>query len=487
MKEKASDKYDAVIVGSGPNGLAAGIRLVQEGLSVLIVEASDTTGGGMRTKQLMQPDVWHDVCSAIHPTAVASPFFKRLPLQKHGLNWIYPKHPVAHPLDNESAVIAYDELSETAFHLGEDERFYQNLVTPLKESWPGLSGDLLAPLRFPKNPVKMLSFGLKGIQPATLFSRNFKTERAKALFAGMAAHSIQPLSHPATTAIGLVFFATLHSGGWPMAKGGSQSIADSLSNYFKALGGDIQTSFEVKSLEELPPSKVVLFDLTPFQVARIAGSKLPLNYLKKLRKYRYGSGAFKIDYILSEPVPWKDYETRRAGTVHLGGTFEEIARSEKEVYDGKHADDPYVIVAQQSLFDSDRTPDNRHTLWAYCHVPNGSETDMTEAMEKQIERFAPGFRDVIEQKTTMNTAHFQQYNPNYIGGDINGGSQHLGQLFSRPVHFINPYAMPAKGLYFCSSSTPPGGGVHGMCGYHAANLVLRKEFGINESKWKFKT
>lgn len=486
IKEQASATYDAIIVGSGPNGLAAGIRLLQEGLSVLLVEASDTVGGGMRTKELMQKGVWHDVCSAIHPTAIASPFFRKLPLQSYGLQWIHPKHPAAHPLDNEPAVIAYNDLEETAYHLGSDQHFYRNLVEPLRDSWDQLSHDLLAPLRFPKNPLKMLSFGWKGLQPSTLFSKKFREERSRALFAGMVAHSINPLNHPATTAIGLVFFATLHAGGWPMAKSGSQSIAESLAACFRALGGEIETSFEVKSMNSLPSSRAVLFDLTPLQVARIAGDRLPISYLGKLRKFRYGSGAFKIDYILKEPVPWKDYETRRAGTVHLGGTFEEIAQSELDVFEGKHPEKPYVIVTQQSQFDSQRTPDTRHTLWAYCHVPNGSERDMSNAIENQIERFAPGFRDIILEKASMNTSDFQQYNANYIGGDINGGRQDLRQLFSRPVHLFRPYATPARGLYFCSASTPPGGGVHGMCGYHAANLVLKREFGLSEPSWKFR-
>lgn len=486
IKKKASKKYDAIIVGSGPNGLSAGIRLAQEGLSVLILEASPTVGGGMRTKELMQKDVWHDVCSAIHPTAVASPFFKKLPLQKFGLEWIHPKHPAAHPLDNEPSVIAYNDLDETAFHLGADETYYRSLVTPLRDSWDQLSEDLLGPLKLPENPLKLLSFGLKGLQSSQRFRKNFRDKRTSALFAGMVAHSILPLSHLATTAIGLVFFATLHSGGWPLAKNGSQSIADALAAYFMSLGGEIETSYEVTSLRSLPDADAVLFDLTPMQVGRIAGDRLPLSYLRKLRKFTYGSGAFKLDYILKEPVPWKDFETRRAGTVHLGGTFEEIAQAEAEVYQGKHPEKPYVIVAQQSLFDPERTPDHRHTLWAYCHVPNGSEIDMTDAIENQIERFAPGFKDVVEERHVMNTADFQIYNPNYIGGDINGGSQKLSQLFSRPVSLIHPYATPAKGIYFCSASTPPGGGVHGMCGYHAANLALKREFGISKSRWKFR-
>lgn len=479
-KIKPSQEYDAVIIGSGPNGLAAGIRLSLEGLSVKIIEAKPTIGGGMRTMELMESGIFHDICSAIHPMAVSSPFFKRLPLKQFGLKWIHPTYPAAHPLDNETAVL-YKQLGETAFHLGVDEKTYKSMVKPLTDGWNSLSADLLAPLRFPNHPLKLARFGLSGLQSATLFQKNFKTDGAKALFAGMAAHSILPLNSWATTAIGLIFFATAHTGGWPLPEGGSQKIADALAGYFKSLGGEIETSHEIKNYEEIPKAKAVLFDLTPKQVARIMGDYFPPSYQKKLNKFRYGGGAFKMDYILSEPVPWKDQRIKKAGTVHVGGTFEEIAESEKMVSEGKHSEKPFVLTAQQSLFDPTRSPDNKQTLWAYCHVPNDSKVNMSLAIENQIERFAPGFKDTILSKHSMNTSDFQEYNANYIGGDINGGKQGIRQLFSRPVNFINPYATPLEGIYFCSSSTPPGGGVHGMCGYHAANLSLKKDFGINPS------
>jgi len=482
---QSTHSYDAVIVGSGPNGLAAAIRLALEGLSVKVFEASDTIGGGMRTKELMRPGYFHDVCSAIHPMAASSPFMKQLPLDQYGLKWIKPGYCAAHPLDDEPAVILSNDLYDTAFRLGRDEEKYKSIVSPLVENWDSLTKDFLGPLRFPRRPLQLAAFGLKGLQPAQLFQARFKTERAKALFAGLAAHSILPLSSPATAAIGLVFFGAAHTGGWPLPEGGSQSIAQSMADYLKSLGGEIETGFKVSSLQQLPDSKAVLFDLTPRQLAEIAGEKLPASYRKKLQKFRYGSGAFKIDYILSEPVPWKDPECLKAGTVHLGGTFKEIARSEKEMDSGGHPDDPFVLVAQQSLFDQKRTPDQKHTLWAYCHVPSGSTVDMTRQIENQIERYAPGFRDVIEQKVTMNTDDFHEYNANYIGGDINGGRQDIFQLFSRPVSIYQPYATPAKGIYLCSSSTPPGGGVHGMCGYHAATLALKKEFGMSKSDMKF--
>lgn len=439
----------------------------------------------MRTAELIQPGYKHDICSAIHPMAIASPFFKKLPLQKFGLNWIHPIHPAAHPLDNEPAAVLFNDLQETAFHLEKDADFYRKVVKPIQTNWDGLSKDFLGPLRFPKNPFQMGLFGLKALQPATRFQKKFKTERAKALFGGMAAHSILPLDSIATTAIALVFFGTGHTVGWPLPEGGSQSLADAMAEYFKSLGGEIETDFPVKTMDDLPKAKTVLFDLTPRQVSLIVGDRFPSSYKRKLRKFKEGAGVFKVDYILKEPVPWKDSECRRAGTVHLGGTFDEIAASEKKISEGGHPENPFILVAQQSLFDNTRTPDQKETLWAYCHVPNGSKVDMTDAIENQIERFAPGFKDLIEEKATMNTADFEEYNSNYIGGDINGGRQDITQLFSRPVHWINPYATPADGIYFCSASTPPGGGVHGMCGFHAANLVLKKEFGMSPSEWKF--
>lgn len=468
-------------MGSGPNGLAAAIRLAMKGLKVKIFESSDTIGGGMRTKELMHSGYYHDICSAIHPMAVSSPFLNQLPLQKYGLEWIHPIHPAAHPLDDEPAAILYNDLNETAFHLEVDEKTYKDIVTPLAVHWNSLTSDILAPLKIPDNPIRMMKFGLKALQPASRFRKQFTTTRAQALFAGMVAHSILPLDKMATTAVGLVFFATAHNQGWPLPKGGSQSIANSMGRYFESLGGEIETSAPIRKLSDLPSSRSILFDLTPLQVLRIIGDEFPLKYRRELNKFRYGSGVFKVDYILKEPVPWKNHECKRAGTVHLGGTFEQIASSERKIYDGGHPDDPFVLVAQQSLFDETRTPNDKQTLWAYCHVPNGSKVDMTERIENQIERYAPGFKEVIEERVIMNTGDFQAYNANYIGGDINGGRQSLSQLFSRPAGFYQPYATPLRGIYFCSASTPPGGGVHGMCGYHAAQLALKKEFGFKKS------
>jgi phytoene dehydrogenase-like protein len=469
-------EFDAVVVGSGPNGLAAAIALAREGYSVKIFESENTVGGGMRTLELTKPGFKHDICSAIHPMAASSPFLRELPLKDFGLEWIYPEFPLAHPLDNQPAVIQHPDITEMKSELKADFHSYRKLYDPLIQNWDQLTADILSPLGFPNHPIKLAKFGLKAFQSARRLTGRFKDERAKALFGGIAAHSILSLDKPVTAAIGLVLGAAAHSVGWPLPKGGSQSIADSMKAYFESLGGVIETGIRIKSLDMLPESRAVLFDLTPLQVLSIVGDRFPASYQKKLKNYRYGAGVFKIDYLLSEPVPWTDQRCNRAGTVHVCGTFMEIMESESSMSLNKHSEKPYVLVAQQSLFDKSRTPDNRETLWAYCHVPNGSDRDMTKPIEDQIERFAPGFRDVVEERATMTATDFESYNPNYIGGDINGGSQDLFQLFSRPVSVFSPYATPVKGIYICSSSTPPGGGIHGMCGYHAAKLVLKREF-----------
>jgi len=469
--------YDAVIVGSGPNGLAAAITLAQTGKSVKVFESKPTIGGGMRTQELTLPGYLHDVCSAIHPLGAGSPFFQSLPLHKYGLKWLYPEYALTHPLDDGSAVILQKSIQKTAQSLAEDGPAYQQLIKTYVENWPRMAPDLLGPFSIPKHPFLMAKFGLQAMQPAQMLAkRTFKGEKGRALLAGLAAHSIMPLNKPLTSAIGLVLGVLGHAIGWPLPEGGSQQIAESLGAYLKSLGGEIETGKTIQSLEELPSARTVLLDITPKQLLDIAGKQLPEWYQDKLRSFRYGPGVFKLDIALNGPVPWKNEECLKAGTVHLGGTMEEIAESEEAMWNGTHHPRPYVLVAQQSLVDSSRSPENKHALWAYCHVPSGSTEDRTDAIINQIERFAPGFRERILKIHKMNTADFQSYNPNYIGGDINGGIQDIRQLFTRPTARIVPYSTPLKGIYLCSSSTPPGGGVHGMCGYHAAQAALKSCF-----------
>jgi Phytoene dehydrogenase and related proteins len=470
--------FDAVVVGSGPNGLAAAIALQQEGLSVLIIEGKNEIGGGLRSAEFTLPGFVHDVCSAIHPLAIGSPFFNTLPLQDYGLFYTFPDLAAAHPFDDGTAAVLGSSIEETARLLGDDEQAYLKLLKPLVKDWPDIAADVLGPLHFPKHPIAMAKFGLNALTSATFLAKRFKTKAARGLWAGMAAHSIQPLSNLTTSAIGLVLMAAAHLKGWPIPVGGSKEIANALSSYFIALGGKIETGRYIKSLDELPSSRTVLFDVTPKQLLQIAGHKFSSIYKWQLERYRYGMGVFKVDWALDEAIPFTAKEARHAGTVHIGNTLEEITLSEKLSWQGKHADKPFVLLAQQSLFDTSRAPEGKHTAWAYCHVPNGSVTDMTETIEKQIERFAPGFRDRILAKHTMNTAQVEAYNPNYIGGDINGGVIDLGQIFTRPALRSSPYRTSAKGLYLCSSSTPPGGGVHGMCGYHAAKRALKDVFSI---------
>lgn len=478
MKLEKRD-YDAVVVGSGPNGLAAAILLQQNGLSVVVVEGKSTIGGGMRSAELTLPGFTHDICSAIHPLAVASPFFSKLPLHEYGLEYIYPEIAAAHPFDSGKAAVLKQSIDETASVFDEDAESYKKLMQPIVKNWPGIAPDVLGPLHFPKHPLAMASFGLKALQSVTSITKRFKTDEAKGFLAGMGAHSMQPLSSATTAAVALVLMASGHLKGWPLPKGGTQKIADALASYFISLGGKIETNTYITSLEHLPSAHAVLFDITPRQLLQIAGHKFSSIYKWQLERYRYGMGVFKVDWALDGPIPFKAEECRRAGTVHIGNTLGEITASEQLIWKGGVPDKPFVLLTQQSLFDPSRAPQGKHAGWAYCHVPPGSTVDMTDAIEKQVERFAPGFRERILAKHTINPAQMQEYNPNYIGGDINGGVIDIGQLFTRPALRWSPYKTSSKGLYICSSSTPPGGGVHGMCGYYAAKRALGDLFGIS--------
>lgn len=466
--------YDIVIVGSGPNGLSAGIVLAEKGLKVLIIEASETAGGGMRTAELTLPGFKHDVCSAVHPMGYLSPYFKTLPLEKFGLEWILPEASVAHPLDNGEAVLLTKSIEATASNLGADAKRYRQLVTHFVDRADHLIADSLKPLGIPNDPLLLLRFGLKAFQPAGYFGNQaFKSERAKALFAGCAAHSVLPFDKFFTTAIGMIFLITAHVENWAIPKGGAASIVNALSSYFRSLGGEFQFSTKITNFKQLPPAKKYLFDTDPLQLATIAEGQLPSAYRKRLAKFRFGPGVFKMDFALDGPIPWSDPNCLKASTVHLGGTLREIAKSEKDAWKGRHNTRPFVLLAQQSQFDSSRAPEGKHTGWAYCHVPEGSGTDMSAHIENQIERFAPGFKDRILAKHRMTPEDFHTYNPNYFGGAVTGGAADIFQLFTRPVARLDPYGTPNRDIFICSASSPPGGGVHGMCGYYAAKSALK--------------
>jgi phytoene dehydrogenase-like protein len=468
-----STEYDATIIGSGPNGLAAAIELARAGLSVCVFERNATIGGGMRSQELTLPGFVHDICSAIHPLGMGSPFFQGLRLSDFGLEWIQPDAPIAHPLPDGRAVLAERSLAETSQQLGVDAEPYQKLFSDLVRDWKLWGPEILGPVHIPAHPLLLARFSRLALRSArAIVDANFRGESARALFAGAAGHSVLPLDAVASAAIGLVMLTLAHAVGWPLPKGGSQKIANALAAYLGTLGGRIVTAAPINSLKDLPSSRIVMCDVTPRQLLQIAGGVLADGYQRRIRSYRYGPGVFKVDWALSSAVPWKDTGCRRAGTVHLGGTFEAIATSERDVSKGRHPEKPYVILVQPSLFDSSRAPSGKHTCWAYCHVPNGSTLDMTERIEAQIESVAPGFKDCVLARHTMNPAQFESHNPNYVGGDIAGGLTNLWQIVARPVLALSPYRTPVKGLYICSSSTPPGGGVHGMCGYHAARTAL---------------
>ena len=474
----SGESFDAVVVGSGPNGLMAALRLARAGRSVVVLEAAGTVGGGLRSAALTRPGFVHDICSAIHPLGLASPAFRDARLEEHGLRWLHPDAPFAHPLDDGRAAVQERSIAATAESLGADGPAYRKLFTPVVEHGDALVAGMLSPLSVPRSPFALARFGLTAIRSVrSVAEARFAGDIARAMLAGIGAHAMLPLESAGTAGYSLFLGMLGHLVGWPMAAGGSQAIADALVASLVAHGGEVRTGHEVTSMRpgEIPDSRVVLFDVTPRQLLRIAGDRLPNRYARTLRRFRYGPGVFKIDWALDGPVPWKASEVARAATVHLGGTLDEIAASERAVERGLHAERPYAIFVQPSAFDPSRAPTGDHTGWAYCHVPNGSEVDMREAIEAQVERFAPGFRDLITDRHVMGPAAVEAHDANYVGGDIGGGAGDIRQLFTRPNVSLHPWRTPAAGIYLCSSSTPPGPGVHGMCGWHAAGSALGHE------------
>jgi phytoene dehydrogenase-like protein len=470
-----------MVVGAGPNGLSAAIVLARAGKSVLVREAAAVIGGGTRTEELTLPDHHHDVCSTIHPMGVASPFFRELPLAQHGLEWVHTPTLLAHPLDDGSVITLERTVDATAAALGADGAAYRSLVEPFVERWEDLVHDTLRPIRIPRHPFFMARFGLSALQSVDrLVHRRFTRDSTRAMFAAIAGHCMLPLDWAATASFGLMLCVTGHAVGWPLAKGGSKQIAHALAAHLRELGGEIETNAPVTTLDSLPPARAVLFDVTPQQLLAIAGDRLHPGYRQRLERFRYGPGAFKVDWSLSGPVPWRGERCTETAVLHLAGGYDEVFHSESAPWHGIDHDRPFVLFVQPSLFDATRAPEGRQVAWAYCHVPNGSTTDMTAAIEAQVERFAPGFRDLITARSVMSPAALQAHNANLVGGDINAGAQHLRQLFFRPVPQWNPYVVPARSradLYLCSASTPPGGAVHGMCGYHGARTALRRSFG----------
>jgi phytoene dehydrogenase-like protein len=469
-----ASSYDAVVVGSGPNGLAAAITLAERGLSVHVIEAESEIGGGCRSGELTIPGFHHDFCAAVLPFGVASPFFRAFDPAAHGVEFVFPPTPLAHPLEGEDAVLLERSVDDTAANLGQDGARYRRIFGPLARHAPQLLEQFLGPLRLPRHPVTVGAFGIPALLPATAFARlAYRGVRARALFAGVAGHSMLSLDSPASTSVGLMLNLIGHAAGWPVVRGGTANVATALADRLTDLGGTIETGRRVASLADLPTSRLRLLDLVPRDIDNVCAEQLPERYRRRMRRYRYGPGVFKVDWALDGPVPWADPRCARAATVHIGGEFAEIVASEAAVAAGRHAERPLVILAQPSLFDTSRAPSGQQTLWGYCHVPNGSRRDMTSAIEAQVERFAPGFRDRIIARHTMDTAALEAHNANNVGGDINGGKFSLGQLFTRPAPRISPYTTPNPSIFICSSSTPPGGGVHGMCGWWAAQAALR--------------
>jgi phytoene dehydrogenase-like protein len=471
-------RYDVVVVGSGPNGLAAAAATARAGLATLVVEAHATAGGGMRTLALTQPGFMHDVCSSVHPLGIASPWFRQLALEERGVVWAHPIAPLAHVMRDGRVITLERSLDDTAAQLGRDADAYRKLMKPYVDRFAELVPMLLAPLRWPRKPALLARFGLDALSSLEgLVRTTFHDDAVGGLLAGIAAHAMVPLDAWATASFGLVLAISAHAVGWPVARGGSRTIADALVARLREAGGEVVVDYRVTSLDELPPARAYLLDVTPRQLIDLAGDRLPKRYRARLSRFRYGPGVFKVDWALRTPVPWRDHRCARAATVHLSGNVDEIAAAEQAVHEGELASKPFILFVQPSLFDPTRAPAGMHTAWAYCHVPHGSSIDATELIEAHVEMFAPGFRDTIVARSTLNALELEHYNPNYVGGDINGGLSNLRQLFTRPLPRRDPYATPAPDIFLCSSSTPPGGGVHGMCGYWAARSALARVFG----------
>jgi phytoene dehydrogenase-like protein len=477
-KDKETFDTDVVVVGAGPNGLAAAATLARAGLRVLVLERNATPGGGARTEALTVPGFLHDTCSTAHPLGRASPVFRALDLERHGLTWIEPAAPVAHVMDEDTVVTLERSVDETAAGLTRDGAAYARLMGPFARRFADLMDMFLGPLRVPAAPALFVRFGLQALRSMRGLARaRFRDARAPALLAGIAAHAMLPLDAAATASFALILGSAGHAVSWPLARGGSRAITDALLACLRQHGGEVHCNTTIDHLETLPRARAYLLDVTPRQFLRLAGSALPAIYRARLRRFRYGPGVFKMDWALRTPIPWRDPRCARAATVHLAGTLADVATSEAAVHAGHVADRPFVLLVQPSLFDDQRAPPGMHVAWAYCHVPNGSSLDVSARIEAQIERFAPGFAASIVARTTRNTAQMEQHNPNYVGGDINGGLADFGQLLFRPVARVDPYATPLPRVFLCSSATPPGGGVHGMCGYWAAQSALRRVFG----------
>ena len=475
MPTASRPRYDAVVVGAGPNGLAAAITMAMANRSVLVVEGAEQAGGGMRTAEVTLPGFRHDLCSAIHPLAIATPFLNRLPLDKHGLEWIHPEVLAAHPLDGGRAALLYHSIDRTAEGLGDrDGRAWRRLLGPAVGAWEDIAAQLTTPFGLPRHPLRFAAAGLQSLLPARgLLDAAFRDDEAKALFAGAAAHAFNPLERVTSAAFGFLLIGAGHAHGWPVPRGGSQAIADAMASYLRELGGEIVTGWPVASIDELPPADRYLLDVGPHQLLAIAGDRFPAGYRAKLARFTYGPGAFKIDYALDGPLPWTNPGVARAGTVHVVGDIAELAEAERAIQQDRVPARPFVLLAQQSLVDDTRAPAGKHTLWAYCHVPHGCTIDMTERIEAQIDRFAPGWRDLILARSVRGPAELEAYNPNFVGGDITGGSQGVVKLLTGPTLRARPHTTPDPAIFLCSSSTPPGPGVHGLCGWHAARAALR--------------